>query len=221
MAYFCAALLFMACLAEAQTVQQARVFSGAGGTASNLQFVAHTSNGQFQPVGTAQSSSLYAQLGFMNSFVMNPTVDTDGDGAIDENDRDDDNDRLSDLDEITGAGFSPVTVTDPLLADSDSDGMDDGAESIAGTDPSDANARLVITDIQRNGNQLSLTWTGRAGREYDLVAESAVTALGSSTQIVSQVTSTGGTAPWFETIASSTNLPIREGQVFRVHVRTP
>lgn len=202
-------------------MQQARVFSGAGGNASNLQFVAHTSSGQFQPVGSAQSSSMYARLGFMNSFVMDPTTDTDGDGAIDENDRDDDNDRLSDLDEITGAGFSPTTATDPLLADSDSDGMDDGAESIAGTDPTDANARLIITNIQRNGNLLSLAWTGRAGRQYDLVADHAVTELNGSTQIVSRVTGSGGTAPWFETIASSTNLPIRDGQVFRVHVRTP
>ncbi len=55
-------------------------------------------------------------------------IDTDGDGILDINDLDDDNDALSDIDEA-------IAGTDPLDPDTDGDGFLDGTEVLAGTDP--------------------------------------------------------------------------------------
>ncbi len=60
-----------------------------------------------------------------------PGADNDGDGIPDATDPDDDNDGLSDADELN------LTGTDPLDADSDDDGFSDGAEKAAGSNPLD------------------------------------------------------------------------------------
>jgi len=68
-----------------------------------------------------------------DAFKTDPeeTVDTDGDGIGNNADLDDDEDGLSDIDEIE------VYSTDPLLLDSDSDGINDGWEVQNGFDPLD------------------------------------------------------------------------------------
>jgi titin len=55
------------------------------------------------------------------------STDTDGDGTPDATDTDDDNDGVSDADESANG-------TDPLLADTDGDGVNDGAEGTTDTD---------------------------------------------------------------------------------------
>ncbi len=71
--------------------------------------------------------------------ITNPNnADTDGDGVSDGDDidpldvnSDSDSDGIPDKDETSGAGntFAPGTPTNPLAADSDNDGLDDGVES--------------------------------------------------------------------------------------------
>jgi hypothetical protein len=62
------------------------------------------------------------------SFVVSMSPDTDNDGTKNNCDTDDDNDGLSDTDEITKG-------TDPLKPDTDGDGLTDGTEATKGTDP--------------------------------------------------------------------------------------
>ena len=67
-------------------------------------------------------------------------TDTDGDAAGDACDPDDDDDGLLDAVE-TGSGVFVSAFdagTDPVVADSDGDGFDDGLEVAAGSDPNDA-----------------------------------------------------------------------------------
>ncbi|QYJ78035.1 tandem-95 repeat protein [Shewanella acanthi] len=59
------------------------------------------------------------------------SIDTDGDGVPDVIDPDDDNDGLSDTDEVTYG-------TNPLLTDTDGDGISDGDEIANGSDPLNA-----------------------------------------------------------------------------------
>ncbi len=66
--------------------------------------------------------------------ITHPNSDTDGDAC----DPDDDNDGISDDDELSGAACNGI-ITNPLLADTDGDRVLDGAECALGTDPTDPN----------------------------------------------------------------------------------
>lgn len=98
--------------------------------------------------GISDSSNTTHYGGFISVFALAPSLDTDGDGIVDEDDPDNDNDGLSDIEEITGTRFSPPVPTDPNNPDSDNDGMSDRQEALAGTDPTNGNSRFVVTVVQ-------------------------------------------------------------------------
>lgn len=98
--------------------------------------------GQSEALGpSGASTSLTTQAGGFWPVVRGelPSLDLDGDGRQAFLDPDDDGDGLSDeVESDTGVFVSPSdTGTNPLVADSDGDGVPDGAEVALGSDPND------------------------------------------------------------------------------------
>lgn len=81
-------------------------------------------------------------------------ADTDSDGVGDVCDEDDDSDGLLDVVETNSGVFvSPIdTGTDPLIADTDGDEVNDGDEVAAGTDPLDDTSYPGFADGDVNGD---------------------------------------------------------------------
>ncbi len=80
-------------------------------------------------------------------------VDTDGDG-------------LTDWEETNTYG------TNPNLADSDDDGMDDGDEIAAGTSPTSDTSVLALVDVAElpGGGDIVLRWLSVSNRTYTLAS---------------------------------------------------
>lgn len=197
--------LTVAVLALAAGAQQytntSHVVDGAGqwlggGTLSNITAVA-------QPGGVSVTTggALVNQAGFLNTFVLRPGLDTDGDGLANEADPDNDNDMLGDVTEVEGTAFSPVTDTDPDDADSDDDGSGDAAEAAAGSDPWDPLMFLHIVSIRPVSNNLvEVGWQARSNKTYRVMTEASMTPAPGFTNALAQVVATGvGVAPWFAT----------------------
>lgn len=204
------------CLAG--TGEVSRVIDGCGGWVTGAHGVAYIAAAQPAPVGLSSNAVFVNCAGFLRTFDMNPPRDTDADGIDDETDTDDDGDALPDLVELDGGAFEPGTVTDPLQADVDGDGMDDGEEAVAGTDPWSGSSVLRILSIESDGGTAMLSWQSRGGRTYDLVAASAVSALSTNGSTVVTVTAEGGVAPWFETVTAVTSPAAPQRLYYRVRV---
>lgn len=93
-----------------------------------------------------------------DAFIADPAewLDTDGDGTGNNADPDDDGDGLPDINETgTGVFVSPAdTGTDPLVADSDGDSVNDGLEVAAGTNPLDNTSTPLLNDGDANNDGL-------------------------------------------------------------------
>lgn len=88
-----------------------------------------------------------------------PMVDSDGDG-------------LSDQEELTGANNSLTTAnpngvtTNPNAPDTDKDGMNDGDEAIAGTDPNSSQSKFQTLNYFADGDGFHISWSSVPGRVY-------------------------------------------------------
>ncbi len=201
--------------------ETARVWDAAGGWASGSQHINLATLGQSGPPGTNASVSFRNHSGFLNAFIMHPSIDTDGDGIIDENDSDDDGDGISDAEELAGTRFHPPTATDPLNPDSDGNGFMDGAEALAGTNPLDPDSALRIEHVANHAAQDVITWQSRADQSYELLVGSNVWQVLQDAHVLGPYVASGGTAPWYRTESTVTNPAVGSTRVYRIRLLPP
>jgi hypothetical protein len=198
--------------------ETARVFDGSGGWATNATRQNLSAVCQPSPIGLTTNAGKVNWGGFLQTFVMFPTRDADGDGRPDENDSDDDNDGLADAAEIAGSAFVPITPTDILQADSDHDGANDGAEAAAGSDPWDDSSVFRIVEIAPVGGDVTVKWMAREGYRYNLLASGYAWGGASNAAVVEQVTASGGTGAWQRVEAAATDPASPTNRFYRVEV---
>lgn len=201
------ALLSTAAIAAADYTNASFVLDGAGhwssgGTYSNISAVAQPGG-----VGISTDGSLRNHAGFLNTFVLRPDLDTDGDGLANEWDADNDNDGLVDETELAGTAFSPTSVTDPNSVDTDGDEADDGAEAVAGTNPLNENARFEIVWLASDEASANLGWVARGGKTYAILAAQEL-ADTNAFSAIGTTNVTGGVAPWYVVTNDYTDLTI-------------
>jgi len=94
-------------------------------------------------------------------------LDTDGDGLGNACDPDDDNDGMSDADEIAAAAGGPCP--DPLDPDSDGDGIPDGAEAGLGFSPCNARptANAMVAQLTNIGAMCQVRLDGSGSSDAD------------------------------------------------------
>ncbi len=193
-------LLMLGTSARGQTISNTTFCLPAGSeTVSNAAFSGSVTIGCGCTAVQLSGANYYAYAGFHNTYTTRPDLDNDGDGHIDENDPDDDNDQLTDFEELAGTVFLPVTPTDPFRADSDGDCASDHHESIAGTNPKDADSLLRVTRMICDNNAVTIYWSAREGKTYELLTSADIFDLSINPILVDVVTATNGSGEWLET----------------------
>jgi thrombospondin type 3 repeat protein len=182
------------------------VLDGAGGSSSGSSLELISSAAQPGGISVSSGGDWVNSAGFLNTFILQPGLDTDGDGLPDELDPDNDDDSVTDTDEVTGAAYAGPGATDPNDFDSDSDGMQDGQEAAAGSDPNDSSMYLHLTEIDGNGapTEMSVQWQAQAGKTYEVYSLNAATDPRPGTYL-GEVTAAGGVGPWFSTLTDYTD----------------
>lgn len=173
-----------------------------------------------QPGGITESAGggYLHQAGFLQTFLLKPGLDTDGDGVADEADRDNDGDGLGDAAEIGGTAFVPATATEVNQRDSDDDGASDGEESVAGTNPRDADALFSIAGLRNTEGVRSVSWIARSNKTYTI--RYAATPAGAVTNVLDTVTATGSApAPWQVTTQTVTDASADPLRVYAIEVQ--
>ncbi|HBA86139.1 MAG TPA: hypothetical protein DCZ95_18815 [Verrucomicrobia bacterium] len=179
-----------------------------------------------QPGGVAISSNPSAGLtnyaGFLQAVDIKRPDLRDRYGNPYELTPDNDADGLSDLTEVTGTNFNPVTATDVNQADTDNDGVSDWAESVAGTNPTNSDAFLEILAFNRSGTDKVLQWSARDGKSYR-IRYSETVGFQSPTNILgtSVVNDLTAPAPWYPTVGSYTNAGLYSNRYYVIEVIQP
>jgi len=104
----------------------------------------------------AQQNHTSAYLDFFSVTALGLEFDIDGDS-------------LKDLDEYK------FHKTNPFIADTDGDEVNDDVEIAAGTDPLDPNSYFKVTLIELSGDTVSITWPTVFGKSYMVQGTSNLT----------------------------------------------
>ena len=220
MFYVSAVFLVASVVSSGTPVPTSSVLDGGGGVYSNASFAGAGAIGQGTPLGFTTNPAKGNYSGFLQTYVDRPDLDNDADGIADENDTDDDNDGLTDLAEVTGSGFDPVIGTDLFDADTDDDGVGDGDESVAGTNPRDADSLLEIKTVDRENDNEVIEWKSRQGKTYDILHASNIFELAFSPETAEVVTVTsGGVGHFLETTTTITNSSTGATRFYNVKVK--
>ncbi|MEM7394549.1 MAG: thrombospondin type 3 repeat-containing protein, partial [Verrucomicrobiota bacterium] len=176
------------------------VLDGSGGLSGQAGWTNISASGQPGGITVSSDGPLVNYAGFLNTFSLRPTLDTDADGLEDELDADNDNDDLTDLAEILGSDFDPQTITDPNNPDSDGDGATDGEEAVAGSNPVEAGEHLRILWLTETNGLTRFAFRGRGGategKTYVIHSSTSLTNL-SPNPISTNATPAGGVPPWY------------------------
>lgn len=205
-------------IASAQFTNRISVLDGSGTLSSGGTYTNISAAGQPGGISTSDGGTYVNQAGFLNTFFIKGGLDTDGDGILDEADLDNDNDDLRDATEIAGSAFSPATGSGVNLSDTDGDGMNDGRESLDGSDPTDASATFELVQIASTGAVGSVTWLARGNNEKTYVVKASSRSYAQPSQVIFSNTVAGGTAPWYQVTNTFSDGVTTNGRYYSVEV---
>lgn len=216
-AKYCLALIAIALpfAGHGQLANRSSVVDGSGGLSTGGSYTNYSAAGQPGGIQESAGGSYVNQAGFLQTFNLMPGLDADGDGLANELDRDNDGDQLTDASEISGSSFSPVTPTHVNRADSDGDDVIDGAEAVAGTDPTDATSVFEVFRIAQSSGQ-QILWTARGGKTYVVHARTNLLS-GEFSPIATNI-ALGGSAPWFVVTNSFVDVSSLPAEFYAVEV---
>ena len=206
--------------ASAQYTNRSSVLDGSGTLSSGGTYTNISAAGQPGGIAVSSQGAYVNQAGFLNTFFLRGGLDTDGDGVPDEADQDNDGDTLADATEIGGSSFDPTTSTDVNNPDSDNDGMNDGSESVAGTDPTDENALLEIVYITNSVGGRTVGWTARGNNQrlYRVRTANNSYTMPDTSNVIFSNTVSGGTYPWYLVTNAITDATATNAEFFAVDV---
>ena len=217
-----ASFLFASALALADPVQEVGTSASAGGHVSQGATASFLAVGQSSGVLPSAAGSFVNYPGILGCAPVRPALDTDGDGACNEMDADNDDDALSDTEEIDGSAFLGYAQTDPNLADTDGDGMADAAEAAAMFDPLDPNHCLAVLSIAATGSAIRVTWVGKGGNTENRLYACDDHAPSTFTNLLHSALYHGGAFPWFKATNTYTDATAPEDvRMYQVRVPSP
>ena len=210
--------LAMVLTAQAQHSQPSSVLDAAGASSSGGAYTNMSASGQPGGIAVSTGGVYVNYAGFLNTFSIRPELDTDADGLADEVDSDNDNDDLTDEDEIQGGAFSPATPTMVNSADTDGDGQRDGWEAVAGTDPINNIALLEVVAITNAPGARAIAWRARGNNERTYLVRATTDAYLPYATVIYSNTVAGGVAPWFAITTSITHTSASNTLFYAVEV---
>jgi len=201
--------------ATAAPEQEMSTTSSCGGWCSNTTMQTATCAGQPGTTGLSTNGRYTHYTGFLGgAFILPGTTNTAGVAL--EADPDNDDDGLTDSDEVSGAAFQGYTSTDPNNGDSDNDGMSDADEAAGMYDPNDPGHLLKIIALTNNAGVVTLTWIGRGGGSYNTILWSDDLLDGPCGNTLVVIMDSDGDPPWYKTTNSLTWVETATNRYFRV-----